>query len=111
MFRLSFRHFKLQSVLGLRFVAAATIPLLLFGWFAYQYLATQQMEEAEATLQRQSLNVRDEIDEFFSQIESDLLLIRSSVESLQAVAPAEIDQLLQTAANQATHFEVLYRLN
>lgn len=101
----------LRNVLGLRFIAAATIPLLLFGWFAYQYMVRNQLEDASGRLQRQALNVRNEISDFIGQTESNLLLIRSSIEHLQAAAPAEIQVFLQAVANRSTCFDAICRLD
>ncbi|NJC89315.1 MAG: PAS domain S-box protein [Desulfuromonas sp.] len=110
--RLTMSRFStLQSVLGLRFIAAAAIPLLLFGWFAYQYLAGWQMEKAQADLQNHTLNIRDEVGEFFDQVESDLLVIRGSIEVLQATAPAEVDAQLQAIATQSKYFKAIYLLD
>jgi len=101
----------LQSVLGLRFIAAAAIPLLLFGWFAYQYMVKYQLEEAGARLHRQALNIRNETRDFLGQAESELLLIRSLIERLQAAAPAEVEDFLQVVVKQSRHFDAIYRLD
>ncbi|MCM2264118.1 MAG: ATP-binding protein [Desulfuromonadales bacterium] len=101
----------LQSVLGLRFIAAATLPLLLFGWFAYQYMVKHQLDEAGARLYKQTLNIRNETSDFLGQAESDLLMSRSLIERLQAAAPADVEVFLQAVADQSRHFDAIYRMD
>lgn len=102
---------SLQNVLGLRFIVAATLPLLLFGWFAYHYLAKRQLEVARSELRSHAVDIRDEVSGFFEQVESNLLLIRSSVELLQSAAPDQIGPQLQAAASQSSYFEAIYLLD
>lgn len=102
---------RLQNVLGLRFIAAATLPLLLFGWFAYHHMVDDQSEESEARLERQVRSLRDEVGDFFRQSEAHLLLVRDSLDHLQVEEPAEIDDFLQRTTNRSLWFEAICRLD
>lgn len=102
----------LQSFLGLRFIAAATLPLLLFGIFAYQYLARAQLEEAKTDLQSHALSIRDEVSVFFEQVGANMLMVRSSIDSLQKASATErINPFLQEVVSQSRYLEAIYLLD
>ena len=105
------RPSTLKSVLILRFIAAATLPLVLCGWLAYRFLVDRQLADAHADLHRQAVSIRDQVGEFSDRVGSNLVLIGNSVGKLQVMAPSEIDPFLQFAANQSEYFEALYLLD
>jgi PAS domain S-box-containing protein len=102
---------SLQSALNLRFIAAATLPLLIFGWFTYRYMVERQLDVARNALHGHALNLTEEVGEFFTEVQADLVLLRGMIVQLRAVAPDEIDPLLQTFTAQSESFEAIYLLD
>ncbi|GEM_PF-638141 len=108
---INLRLSSIQTALVARFVAVATVPLLLFGWFLYVSLIEQQADEIALDLQVHARNISDEVGEFLDELRYELIITRDTVRLLAGRRQSGVDELLQSFVDNTDYFEALYLLD
>lgn len=102
---------SLQAALVIRFVAAAILPLLVFGWYGYNYSVEQKTKDIALDLQGHAQNIRTEIEGFIEELQYELKIARDTVGLLGNQRPGQIDIFLNTLTGSTDYLEAVYLLD
>ena len=102
---------SLQSAFSLYFIAAAIVPLLVFGLFADRYLTDLHLKQVEQELSLQTLDIRDATDVLLRQMRGTLFLARARCETMRVIKPGEIDGLLRDIVKNTPELLSIYLLD
>ena len=73
-----FRITSLHTALIVRFVAAAILPLLVFGWYGYRHQLEQKTTDIALDLQGHALTISAEIEGFVEELQYELKIARAT---------------------------------
>ena len=99
---------SLQSAFSFYFMAAAVVPLLLFGVLADDYLTGLHVAQIERELSQHTLNIRGEVDTLLGEVRDDLEFIGVNCNRLLADSPGKIDGFLQDAVGSKPYYQSIY---
>lgn len=103
---------SLQSFFTVHFVVAATVPVIIFGLLADNYLAAQHHSQIEHELKTHTIDIRIEVQTLLEDVLADLRFIQRSVTELSTFnSPGKVDQILQDAASTSLYFEAIFLLD
>ncbi len=106
-----FRVTSLRTALILSFVLAAILPLLIFGWYGYNYQVEQKTTDIALDLQGHAQAIRAEIEEFIEELQYELKIARETVALLRGQPAGQIDTFLNTLAGSTDYLEAVYLLD
>ena len=106
-----FRITSLHTALIVRFVAAAILPLLVFGWYGYRHQLEQKTTDIALDLQGHALTISAEIEGFVEELQYELKIARATIALLRNQPAGQIDMFLKALTEHADYFEAVYLLD
>jgi PAS domain S-box-containing protein len=100
-----------RQALVLNFIAVALLPILLLGYFGFQYFTNKHFETVSSILDTHAVNVSKEATEFMHDTSSVLYMLAGMIEDDILHGKEIINRHLQVALEHSGSFESIFVLN